>query len=96
MIQSYSPWEESLTVLYVLEKSVARSKLRPLQELLPKKPATGFGQESKVQQAFLFLEMIQHYFQQFLYVLETNAAELGLMILQISLLPPLILHLGLA
>lgn len=84
-----------MTVLYVLEKSVARSKLRPLQGLLPKQSATGFGQESKVQQAFLSLEMIQHYFQQFLYVLETNVAELGLMILQISLLPPLILHLGL-
>lgn len=55
-----------MIVLYVLERSVAHSKLRPLQGLLPKKPATGFGQESKVQQAFLFLEMIQHYFQPFL------------------------------
>lgn len=67
MIQTYSLWEESQTVLYVLEKSVARSKLRPLQGLLPKKPVTGFGQESKTWQIFLlFQEMIQSYFQPFL------------------------------
>lgn len=42
---------------------MAHSKLRPLQGLLPKPPATGFGQESKTQQAFLlFQEMIQSYF----------------------------------
>lgn len=67
MIHSSSPSEGSLTVLYVLEKNVAHSKLRPLQGLLlPKKAVIGFGQESKTQQAFLvFQEMIQSYFQPF-------------------------------
>lgn len=56
-----------MTVLYVLEKNVARSKLRPLQGLLlPKKPVIGFGQESKKQQASLLFQMVQSYFQPFL------------------------------
>lgn len=57
-----------MTVLYVLVKNVAHSKLRPLQGLLlPKKPVIGFGQESKKQQAsLLFQEMIRSYFQPFL------------------------------
>ena len=46
---------------------MARSKLRLLQGLLPKKPVTGFGQESNTWQIFLlFQEMIQSYFQPFL------------------------------
>lgn len=56
---------------------------------------TGFGQESKTQEAFLpFQEMIQYYFQPF-QVPEIHVTRSGLRILQISLLPPLILHLGL-
>lgn len=67
MSHSFSPWEGSLTVLYVLEKNVVHSKWRPLQELLLPKPVFGFGQESKTQQVFLlFQEMIQYYFQPFL------------------------------
>lgn len=70
--------------------------MRPLQGLLPKQSVTGFDQELKTQQAFLLLqERIQSYFQPFVYVLETNGAELGLKVVQISLQPPLILHLGL-
>lgn len=70
--------------------------MRPLQELLPKQLLTGFGQELKTQQAFLLLqEMIQSYFQPFVYVLETNGTGLGLKVVQISLPPPLIPHLGL-
>lgn len=44
---------------------MAHSKLKLLQGLLlPKKSATGFGQESKTQWVFLlFQEMIQSYFQ---------------------------------
>lgn len=44
---------------------MAHSKLRPLQGLpLPKKSATGFGQQLKTQWVFLlFQEMIQNYFQ---------------------------------
>lgn len=46
---------------------MAHSKLKPLQELLLKKPVTGFGQEPKTQQTFLlFQEMIQSYFHSFL------------------------------
>lgn len=46
---------------------MAHSKLKPLQELLLKKPVTGFGQEPKTLQTFLlFQEMIQSYFQPFL------------------------------
>lgn len=77
-----------MTVLYVLEKNVAHSK--PLQKLLlPKKPATGFGQESKTQQAFLLFQMIQSYFQ-------SHGIGPGLRVLLISQPPPLIPHLGLA
>lgn len=96
MIQSYSPWGESEIVLYAVEKNVAHPNMRPLQELLPKHFVTGFGQELKTQQAFLLLqEMIQSYFQPFVYVLETNGAGLGLKVVQISVPPPLIPHLGL-
>jgi hypothetical protein len=55
--------------LYVLEKYVAHSNMKSLQELLllPKKPVTGFGQEPMTQQAFLLLqERIQSYLQPFL------------------------------
>lgn len=58
---------------------------------------TGFGQESKTQKTFLlFQEMIQNDFQPFLQVLETHVTGPDLRSLHISLLPPLILHLGLA
>lgn len=96
MIQSYSPWWENEIALYALEKKVALPNMRPLQGLLPKQSVTGFDQELKTQQAFLLLqEMIQSYFQPFVYVLETNGAGLGLKVVQTSLQPPLILHLGL-
>lgn len=49
----------------------------------------GFGQEQTIQQAFLFQEMTQCYFQAFLYVLEINCVELDLKVAQIFL--PLIL-----
>lgn len=78
---------------------MAQSKLGPPQGLLlPKMTATtGFGQESKTQKTFLlFQEMIPNDFQPFLQVLETHVTGPDLRILQISLLPPLILHLGLA
>lgn len=92
MIQSYSPWEESEIVLYALEKNVALPNRRPLQELLPKPFVTGFGQELAL---LLLQEMIQNYLQPFVFVLETNEAALGLKVVQISLSPPLIPHLGL-
>lgn len=67
MTQSYSPWGENETVLYVLEKYVAHSNMKQLQPFLLPKPVTGFGQEPTPQQAFLLIqEMTQSYFQTFL------------------------------
>lgn len=94
MTQRYSPQGENEIALYVLEKSVAHSNMR-LQGflLLLKKAVSGFGQEQTTQQAFLFQEMIQCYFQAFLYVLEINWVESDLKVAQIFLLP--LIHLGL-
>lgn len=93
MTQSYSP--QGRIALYVLEKFVAHSNMKLLQGflLLLKKVVPGFGQEQTTQQAFLFQEMIQCYFQAFLYVLEINWVESDLKVAQIFLLP--LIHLGL-
>lgn len=61
--------------------------------LLLKRAVSGFGQEQTIQQASLFQEMIQCYFQVFLYDLEINWVEPGLKIAQIFLFP--LSHLGL-
>lgn len=95
MTRSYSPQGENEIALYVLEKSVAHSNMKLLRGflLLLKKTVLGFGQKQTTQQAFLFQEMIQCYFQAFLYVLEINWVESDLKVAQIFLLP--LIHLGL-
>lgn len=73
---------------------MAHSNMKLLQGfLLLKKAVPGFGQEQTTQQAFLFQEMIQCYFQAFLYVLEINWVESDLKVAQLFLLP--LIHLGL-
>lgn len=95
MTQSYSLQGENEIALYVLEKPVAHSNMKLLRGFLQllKKAVPGFGQEQTTQQAFLFQEMIQCYFQAFLYVLEINWVESDLKVAQIFLLP--LIHLGL-